>query len=172
MMCELALRKHFVSLACQVGRQSLWQVPCPMSASTLEWEITRKESHVLLFVKHFKTGHLHLSSSVGMEFCRILSEHLVPTHSHPLGQGLFPTEPLTTSGCVNFAFPISTGAFCLVSPCRTTKPLSNDLISELTQATLRGGKQTPYKGLWLCLLNFTQPTKTVKQPDLTQHADQ
>lgn len=91
-VCELAFRKHFVSLACQVGRQSLWQVPCPMSASTLEWEITCKESHVLFFVKHFKTGHLHLSSCMGMEFCRIPSEHLVPTHSHSLGQGLFPTS--------------------------------------------------------------------------------
>lgn len=95
MVCELAFRKHFVSLACQVGRQSLWQVPCPMYASTLEWEITCKESHVLFFVKHFKTGHLHLSSCMGMEFCRIPSEHLVPTHSHSLGQDLFPTEPLT-----------------------------------------------------------------------------
>lgn len=81
-----------------------------------------------------------------MEFCRIPSEHLVPTRSHPLGH-VFLTEPLTTSGCVNFAFPISTGAFCLVSPCRTSKPLSNELVNELIQATLKGGTQLPYKGL-------------------------
>lgn len=141
-----------------------------MSASTLEWEITCKESRVLLFVKHFKTGLLHLSSCMVMELCRIPSEHLEPTRSHPLGQGLLPTEPLTTSGCVNFAFPFSTGNFCLVSPRRTSKPLSEELVHELTQAPLKGDTQTPYKGLWLCLLNFAQPTKTVKQPDLIRHA--
>lgn len=116
LVCALAFKKHFASLACQVGGQSVWPVP-GTGLPALEWETSYKESHFLLLMKRFKTGcsvagFLHGEGL--QEFRRHLPLPRAPganPYPSPWVSSVSLAGTRSASGCVSFAFASGIGDF-------------------------------------------------------------